>query len=708
MMHRSDAQVCPLQSSLASHCKEASISPSSPLAGVACCRLDATPSASRRKLRKCPAGLVTSINATAATWAEARAECLVHGRALCTQPQLEAGAGCTFSTGRGACARHWTRPPCVVTSNSSIHVGALDPNFSASERNLHRLYKPVARIGSCANAALTISTHRNSSMADCLEHCDALAASEAQSQRCTTIAYNFHEHVCSLMRRCTERAWVKLGQCGQWWMLLKPTPWLQSQMQIGNLTSTPCYFTRYSTSTSTGYTRRKAWHKTVWTEVQRKRAEMERRHPKRRVCVGRPLLQGQSGAVVNGTLNRVWRYFTAIACGTRALPQVCLAFKKMGHAAVLGVITSTDGVGFSRATDLLRLGDEWNERDFTHNVGILRLGEEWSTTEEYAMIGGTQGFIRNHTCRKLHGWQHRECLQLDTSMGIRLSRGFGLPWSAKQWSTPRIVLTGAHPAGCVDRRPEHTGYPHLRACEYDGRLSLAQTAHGSFLLYARANLRFGAIAGGRFVQVSSSDRLDGGWQPWRPIRIMGVDPSAMDIYTFAVQRNPVARSSLLAIFPLTEPPWACVSIAFSADGVHFSRPVTLRTSELGARPSGDAREQQGAAVRLEWRGEDHPVAGVLLAPGDRQRVLIYLHLAVKGTTIREDAIPHIRVFSLSAQELAQVTADGLAGLRTTGSRPATRRPARRRSAHDRPTHDPRKGALEAMADFGRSILQKIG
>ena len=63
---------------------------------------------------------------------------------------------------------------------------------------------------------------------------------------------------------------------------------------------------------------------------------MELQHPSPKICGGRPLLQGQAGAVVNGTFNRVWRYFTAIACGTRAVPQVCLAFKKMGHAAVLG------------------------------------------------------------------------------------------------------------------------------------------------------------------------------------------------------------------------------------------------------------------------------------------------------------------------------------------------------------------------------------
>ena len=81
------------------------------------------------------------------------------------------------------------------------------------------------------------------------------------------------------------------------------------------------------------------------------------------------------------------------------------------------------------------------------------------------------------------------------------------------------------------------------------------------------------------------------------------------------------------------------------------------------RQVAQQRYSMGAAVRLEWRGEDHPAAGILLAPGDRQRVLVYLHLAVKGTTIRK-AIPHVRIFSLSVQELARVTADGLDEVRS--------------------------------------------
>ena len=67
---------------------------------------------------------------------------------------------------------------------------------------------------------------------------------------------------------------------------------------------------------------------------------------------------------------------------------------------------------------------------------------------------------------------------------------------------------------CVDRRPiTHCGltnYPFLHACEFDGRLSVARLG-GAYFLYARSNLRYGAVAGGRSVQVTRSTSLETGW-----------------------------------------------------------------------------------------------------------------------------------------------------------------------------------------------------
>eukprot|EP00966_Prymnesium_polylepis_P115789 2676518-Prymnesium_polylepis.1 len=88
--------------------------------------------------------------------------------------------------------------------------------------------------------------------------------------------------------------------------------------------------------------------------------------------------------------------------------------------------------------------------------------------------------------------------------GIRLTRGKGWEWSSVDWDAPHVVLSGQDPGGCVDRRPEHTGYDSRKwrratpggskvrtrnpGCEFDGRLSLVRLADRSFRLYARSNL----------------------------------------------------------------------------------------------------------------------------------------------------------------------------------------------------------------------------
>ena len=340
---------------------------------------------------------------------------------------------------------------------------------------------------------------------------------------------------------------------------------------------------------------------------------------------------------------------------------------------MLSGLRSDDGVHFGNRTNLLELpSPPWREVMFTHNLAVLPLGRD-----EYAMIGGLQGFVSNVTCRKelrmsrvLAPIQHHAaCLQLDRrepndgsmdtapSNGIRLSRGRGLPWSSSKWTMPHTIITGDSPSGCVDRRPYYTGFPRLQACQFDGRLALTRAVNGGFLLYARANLRFGAVSGGRFVQVSQSASLERGWAAWQPVHILGVDPQSMDVYFFSVQANPVHSGSLLALFPLTEPPFACIAFAISIDGIRFSRPATLRQSLLGVRQS--ERGSGLAEATLEWRGEDHPVAGVVRSPTSPAHLLVYLHHAVKGTTIRANATPHVRVYQVTTAEILRYTSKGL-------------------------------------------------
>jgi hypothetical protein len=304
---------------------------------------------------------------------------------------------------------------------------------------------------------------------------------------------------------------------------------------------------------------------------------------------------------------------------------------------------------------------------FTHNVAILR--ETDSKRGGYVMMGGKQAFVSNATCRLEHKNElhaRSACLQPDRSSGIRLSRGDAMPWSAARWSPPTPVVSGVYPSGCVDRRPRSTGWPRQIACEFDGRLSVVRSG-GSYLLYARANLRYGAIAGGRFVQVSQSQKLDEGWQKWQMVHIEALDVSKVDVYTFAVQPNPVdPHGSLLAIFPLTEPPWACVAFAVSIDGVHFSRPVMLRRAEFGVRMSEGGQR--------EWRGEDHPVAGIVRAPTRPGQLLIYIYPSRSEghTTARQGAVPHVRAYTFAEADLKRETATGKAALLRRGHGRASR------------------------------------
>jgi hypothetical protein len=177
-------------------------------------------------------------------------------------------------------------------------------------------------------------------------------------------------------------------------------------------------------------------------------------------------------------------------------------------------MVSHDGLNFPhKATDFLKFRDNsWGEDVFTHNLAVARLG-----ANQYAMVGGKQGFVSNRSCRvrlrnaEFVGPTRERCLKRleepptgsgsPLPTGIRLSRGSGLPWSSEKWSPPRTVITGVSPANCVDRRPRFTGWPRLQACEFDGRLSLVRLGE-VYHLYARASLKFGAIAGGRSVQVA--------------------------------------------------------------------------------------------------------------------------------------------------------------------------------------------------------------
>lgn len=570
----------------------------------------------------------------------------------------------------------WTSSPCspLCAGQPSSCPASL---LHGRRRPPLRDYQSISRFPeTCTSATSHLADHRGVSLSACLDQCDLTWVDWQTRWRCVTAAYESSNKHCRLLRGCTERLGLTLGAC-------------ESGSGSGSGTTPWCHFTRGAVSNTSSATRRAGRRSAAWRQAQRQvKTMLKRPVSAASVCSKPALLRGQPGTVVTPTVNKVWRYYTAFACGEGEAPRVCLSFKKMGGAAVLGGMASSDGVTFGNRTDLLRLPEPWREEHFTHNLALLPLGRG-----EYAMLGGKQGFVSNSTCRQALRASFRAellsgklgaaplaraearvaCLQMDSrgatgdpaaapyASGIRLSRGHGLPWSSWSWSTPRTVITGTSPAGCVDRRPRQTGYPRLQACEFDGRLS-AVARGGEYLLYARANLKFGAVSGGRNVQVTSSSRLDGGWAPWKPVSIAGMEGAEVDLYFFAVQPNPLGEAGLgyLALFPLTEPPLACIAFAVSLDGVHFSHPVNLRESIFGVRNNDEAGRSRSEAAMLEWRGEDHPVAGAVRVSG---RVLFYVHHAVKGTTIRKGAVAHVSVYSLTEAELRRETERALASLK---------------------------------------------
>ena len=539
-----------------------------------------------------------------------------------------------------------------LSQNISSALRILD--VGRRENVTRGMYVPLAT--GCKSIEESLGNVQASSLEECKSVCDSTCG-------CLTAVFNpsklqsdlllFGRIVtvsCELKRQCDD---VLVGDCITKWCAYTRGP-----------TSRKSFSLMHAQTTA-----RKARLTSVRERAQHQLTSLAQ-HPVSTVngslCNARPALS--KGTVIDMGYGRSWRYYTAFPCSNSH--EICLAAKKTGGVAVLVGAISRDGIHFRPERDLLRLGTDWSPDMFTHNMAILP-----QPHGEFIMIGGMQGFISNATCRdeqRRLGYNatRAKCLQEVSGSdmpgrrqsrrrhveGIRLTRGSGLPYHISRWSPPQVVITGSEPGGCVDRRPKYTGYPRLQACEFDGRLSLVHLDK-RYRLYARANLRYQALVGGRFVQTSTSSTMQRGtWSRWELVRILAVDMAAVDLYFFAVQANPVHTSSLVALFPVSQPPKACIAMAFSMDGVSFSRPVVLHASRMAARTHD--RQFHGT---LEWRGEDHPVAGVVRVPGNvsSRQVLFYIHHAVKGVTTRKDATPHVAAYRMTIKQLSRLTRRGL-------------------------------------------------
>ena len=629
-------------------------------------------------------------------------------------------------------------------NRNGLQVGSCNKGYcsymAGSLKPLRRWLGNYTRLhsaGGCESAVFNIETLQNISLGVCLQVCDSMYEQHRHTRSftlraniCETVAYSYEARKCVVKRHCSERKHMRAGPCraaNEW-----------------------CLFTRGPTSDFSAIGTRVAEKRRVNSAAmqlaKREMAGYQSLHEGQLdICRREPPLSSETGELIVGTEGTTWRYFSILECGSAIAPSssLCLVFKTARKEAGLMGLFSSDGRHFHSLQRVLALPGQWREKQFTHNVAILRLDGD-----EYAMLGGQQGFVSDRRCRMsrhcrpIHSngsfvavssdqtgtcpvrrtrelsstwvpqWQQddlslrracedkgfikhtgsgtitgtgdtmqvldleckswspsksrQHCLRLDTrthrslngtaapAVGIRLSRGRGLPWDASRWTLPGPpVITGSSPTSCVDRRPSYTGYPDTLACEFDGRLSLVRHG-GMFRLYARANLKFHVVSGSRNVQTTVSPDLEAGWDPWKPVHIAGINESEVDIYFFSVQRNPVDSGSLVAIFPITHPPSACIMIAFSLDGLSFQKPVNLRMATLGVRPSVKSSGQVDTA-RLEWRSEDHPAAGIVQAPNDSSTLLFYVHHAVKGTTIRSGARSHVRSYQMAAKEMLRLT-----------------------------------------------------
>lgn len=387
-----------------------------------------------------------------------------------------------------------------------------------------------------------------------------------------------------------------------------------------------------------------------WTRRALQLLPPPRSYPHQRVRVGnrrvywRMLYRNVTGQWWTEQYQTSWRYFTILPhCEWRGdggqgqgyAETTCLFFKNAPDEAWLGALTSRDGLAFELPPRLVMPREAAVPGgEYTHNADVFRLRDG-----DFLLVGGrhrprhrprgrNEGVFAMRSAR----WPYAASMNATTIIRAQETEHY---WQMDervgeetQWSkaSAAMLFNGSHP-GCTELR-EGRKMPWVAPgiCEFDGRLSLAQMFDdGSYLLYARSNTaRHG---GGRFVQVTRSARLSlTNWSAFRPISLEDYAPGHGELYFFAVQQNPTRPGVLLALFPLVHHSRACVAMASSLDGVHWTRPTPLRRCNA----IGD-------------RGVDQPVSGgaVLDVTGFVQ---LYIHRDVPS--ISADALMSVQAMTM--------------------------------------------------------------
>lgn len=370
------------------------------------------------------------------------------------------------------------------------------------------------------------------------------------------------------------------------------------------------------------------------------------------------------------------RYFSAFPCpsgaersGTTSTePAICMTFKDSVQETLVAAMLSTDGgLTFSGSVtgsaDLvfpaLWAAPNGARAKMTHNLAILPLANG-----SFLAVGGQHKRVRWACDRDNLGvWITRgETWQFSSKRVV--AAFFGLDQKENQargevaqWHPPRKIFDGNHLA-CVERRdPIKMPWILPGICEYDGRIAFLWFK-GEYLLYVRANP---AAHGQRYTQLTRSKDTHT-WSPFELIQIREYRYSQGDLYFFDAQVNPVQPGSLIAVFPLVHLLRACIGMAFSLDGLHWSSITPL----LSCEAYGD-------------RAVSHPVAGLVRSG---EHVFLFVHEEVPSVRvdlftpyplwrhwnanspparITRYAIPVARLRRWTAQHLAELRRDSKNG-----------------------------------------------
>ena len=282
--------------------------------------------------------------------------------------------------------------------------------------------------------------------------------------------------------------------------------------------------------------------------------------------------------------------------------------------AITGNSTDDENLAHNAAVSFrFSPGNDRSEKGFS----VLLMGGRYNNNgKQFPVFSTVKGTL-------LKAWHRIRVAHRQRGVLLYSAEGLKQMLAAK-WNRSHVLTAQAlRQAGCVERRATHAP-----DCEFDGRFSIARLG-GDWLLFGRANMAAGnpnaniraGNFGGRHVQMTRSQSIEGPWRQFRLLQFEGYPDyatapveAARNLYFAAVKPNPANMSTLLGLFAYSRDgdKYGSVSMALSCDGEHWSQ---LEPLALTHRTS-------------VGRGDIHPVDGWIVRNGS---VHFYIHRGVPGT-----------------------------------------------------------------------------